>query len=201
MSMKNMGRFLRRERNCSPCSRRKMAWGEPVEVITMSARSQESYKSSGLMAQAVELLRQPRWRVHRCGWIQRWKRNRGPLNNRAASSLIFPAPTMKTVLPSSVPKIFLASSTATDAIETDDDPTAVSLRTRLADGEGTAEELVELSADGTGGTSGGIGFLNLAENLRLADYHRIQARATRNRWRTASFAAVFVEVRIEFRWD
>ena len=31
-----------------------------------------------------------------------------------------------------VPKIFLASSTATEAIETDDDPTAVSVRTRLA---------------------------------------------------------------------
>ena len=30
------------------------------------------------------------------------------------------------------PKIFLASSTATDAIETEDDPTAVSVRTRLA---------------------------------------------------------------------
>ena len=39
---------------------------------------------------------------------------------------------MKTVLPFSVPKIFLASSTATDAMETEDDPTAVSVRTRLA---------------------------------------------------------------------
>ena len=56
-------------------------------------------------------------------WAIRW---------RAASSLIFPAPTMKTFLPCSVPKIFLASSTATDATDTDDEPTAVSLRTRLA---------------------------------------------------------------------
>ena len=39
MSMKNIGRFLRRARNCSPCSRRKMAWGAPVDVMTMSARS------------------------------------------------------------------------------------------------------------------------------------------------------------------
>ena len=36
------------------------------------------------------------------------------------------------VFPSNVPKIFLASSTATDAMDTEDDPTAVSVRTRLA---------------------------------------------------------------------
>jgi len=40
MSMKNMGRFLRRLKNISPCSRLKMATGAPVEVITISARSQ-----------------------------------------------------------------------------------------------------------------------------------------------------------------
>src|SRR5436309_870095 len=39
ISMKNIGRFLRRARNCSPCSRRKIACGAPVEVITMSALS------------------------------------------------------------------------------------------------------------------------------------------------------------------
>ncbi len=45
----------------------------------------------------------------------------------------------------------------------------------FGDGEGAAEKLVELSADGADGAGGGIGFLNLAENLRLADYHGIKA--------------------------
>ena len=39
---------------------------------------------------------------------------------------------MKTFLPCRVPKIFFASSTATEAMETEDEPTAVSVRTRLA---------------------------------------------------------------------
>src|SRR5271157_174445 len=37
ISIKNMGRFLRRLRNFSPCSLRKIACGAPVELITMSA--------------------------------------------------------------------------------------------------------------------------------------------------------------------
>ena len=36
------GTVLRRLRNCSPCSWRKIACGAPVEVMTMSARSQVS---------------------------------------------------------------------------------------------------------------------------------------------------------------
>ena len=51
---------------------------------------------------------------------------------RAASSLILPAPTRYTLLPFRLPKIFSASSTATEATDTEDDPTAVSVRTRLA---------------------------------------------------------------------
>src|SRR5208283_4580775 len=37
ISIKNMGRFLRRLRNFSPCSLRKIACGAPVELITISA--------------------------------------------------------------------------------------------------------------------------------------------------------------------
>jgi len=41
----------------------------------------------------------------------------------------------------------------------------------LGYGEGAAEELVELSADGAYGTGRGVGFLDLAENLGFADHH------------------------------
>src|ERR1017187_9119527 len=43
ISIKNMGLLRRSAMSFSPCSRRKMKCGEPVEVITMSARSQVSY--------------------------------------------------------------------------------------------------------------------------------------------------------------
>jgi len=51
---------------------------------------------------------------------------------RAASSLIFPAPTSKTLLSASDPKIFCASSTATETMETEQVPIWVSLLTLLA---------------------------------------------------------------------
>ena len=50
----------------------------------------------------------------------------------AARSLIFPAPTSRMVLLASEPKILRASSAATDAMETDELPICVSVRTRLA---------------------------------------------------------------------
>src|ERR1017187_7119191 len=43
ISIKNMGLLRRSAMSFSPCSRRKMKCGEPVEVITMSARAQGAY--------------------------------------------------------------------------------------------------------------------------------------------------------------
>ena len=51
---------------------------------------------------------------------------------RAARSDILPAPTSRTVLPCRLPKILRARSTATDAMETEELPIWVSVRTRLA---------------------------------------------------------------------
>ncbi len=80
----------------------------------------------------VEFLRQPNSAIVSAVRYKDSTRQPCAIRCRAASSLIFPAPTMNTVFPSRLPKIFFASSTATDAIDTDEDPTAVSLRTRLA---------------------------------------------------------------------
>ena len=68
----------------------------------------------------------------------------------------------------------------------------------LGDGEGAAEELVELSANRTDGAGGGIGFLHLAENLRFADDHRIEARSYAEQVPHRIFFAKFVEMRVEF---
>ena len=42
--------------------------------------------------------------------------------------------------------------------------------------EGTAEELIELSANGTDGSCSRISFLHLTQDLRFAHHHRVQAR-------------------------
>ena len=42
-------------------------------------------------------------------------------------------------------------------------------------GKGAGEELIELRVDRAEGARGGVGFLDLTENLRLADHHGIQA--------------------------
>ena len=68
----------------------------------------------------------------------------------------------------------------------------------LGDGEGAAEELVELSANGAYGAGGGVGLFDLAENLGFADDHGIQARSHAEEMADGVFLAEFVEVRVEF---
>ena len=102
---------------------------------------------------------------------------------------------MKTAFPSNVPKIFFASSTATDAIRRRPDGGLAAHA--LGYGKGAAKELVELSANGADGAGRGIGFLDLAENLGFADYHRIQAGGYAKEVANRIFPAEFVEMRVE----
>ena len=45
----------------------------------------------------------------------------------------------------------------------------------FGDGKGAGQELIELRIDRAEGARGGVGFLDLSQNLRLADHHGIQA--------------------------
>ena len=67
----------------------------------------------------------------------------------------------------------------------------------LGYGKGAAKELVELSANGADGAGRGIGFLDLAENLGFADYHRIQAGGYAKEVANRIFPTEFVEMRVE----
>ena len=66
----------------------------------------------------------------------------------------------------------------------------------LGDGEGAAEKLVELSANGTYGARRGIGFLDLSENLGFADDHGIQARGHTEQVPDCVFLAELVEMSV-----
>ena len=55
-----------------------------------------------------------------------------------------------------------------------------------------------MSADRADGAGGGVGFLDLAENLGFADNHRIQARGHAEEVADRVFLAEFVEMRVEF---
>jgi hypothetical protein len=75
----------------------------------------------------------------------------------------------------------------------------VSLRTRFATGERLVEAAVEDLPRRAGGGGRGVLLLHLAEDLRLADDHRVEARRDAERVRTASAADVRVEVGAERR--
>ena len=68
----------------------------------------------------------------------------------------------------------------------------------LGDGKGAAEKLIELSANRADRARGRVGFFYLAENLRFADDHRIQARGHAEEMPDRVFLAKFVQVGIQF---
>src|SRR5579862_2187696 len=68
----------------------------------------------------------------------------------------------------------------------------------LGDGEGATEQLVELSADCAYSARRGISFLDLPENLRFPDDHRIQAGGHAEEMPDRLFLAKLVEMRVEF---
>ena len=67
----------------------------------------------------------------------------------------------------------------------------------LGDGKGAGEQLIELRAHGADRAGGGIGFLDLAENLRLADDHRVEAGGDAEDVADRFIFAKFVEMTFE----
>ncbi len=94
---------------------------------------------------------------------------------RAASSLILPAPTRNTVRPWSEPKILRARSTATEAMETEFEPISVSVRTFLAAAKALCSRCSSWPPTVPAAAGHGEGLFHLAENLRLAYHHGVQA--------------------------
>ena len=64
-------------------------------------------------------------------------------------------------------------------------------------GKGALQQVLELAGDGPGGARHGKGLLDLAENLRLADDHGIEAGGHAEEMADGFLLAVFVEVRRE----
>ena len=94
---------------------------------------------------------------------------------RAASSLILPAPTSSTCRSRSSPKIFRASSTATEETETALLADA-GLRARpLGRGHRAVAQRVQDRPQRSRPLRQLVGLLHLAQDLRLADHHRVEA--------------------------
>ena len=64
-------------------------------------------------------------------------------------------------------------------------------------GKGSLEQVLELAGNGSGGARDGEGLFDLAENLRLADDHRVEARGHAEEMADGLFVAVLVEVGCE----
>ena len=131
MSIRKSGRPRRAACAASTSSRRITIPGAPVPLMTMSARASSARSASRGAARppsaaascsAFSNVRPPRTDA------------RAPSRTiwRAATSLIFPAPTRSTDRSRSSPKILRASSTATCETETAFLPMAVSVRARFA---------------------------------------------------------------------
>ncbi len=67
----------------------------------------------------------------------------------------------------------------------------------LGRGEGALEKVFKLAADGARGASDGEGFLDLAENLRFADDHRVQAGGDTKEMADGVLVAMLIDVRGE----
>ena len=93
---------------------------------------------------------------------------------RAASSDIFLRRRAGRSCLASEPKILRARSTATEAMETELEPIWVSVRTFLATVKARWRRDVERGGDGADLAGDGVGLLDLAEDLRLADDHGVE---------------------------
>ena len=67
----------------------------------------------------------------------------------------------------------------------------------LGDGKGAGQQQIQLRVDGAHRPRGRIGFLHLAQNLRFADHHGVQAGGHAKQVADGILLAVFVEVGIE----
>ena len=68
----------------------------------------------------------------------------------------------------------------------------------LGYGESAGQQQIQLRVHRAYGARRRIGFLHLAENLRLADHHRIEARGDAEKMTNGFALAIFIKVRLEF---
>ena len=103
-------------------------------------------------------------------------------------------------MPCSVPKIFRARSTATEAIETELEPICVSERTFLATVKARLDQLFERTRNSAHLTGDCVGLLHLPKNLRLAHHHRVQRAGHTEQVAHGLALAILVEVWRDCRW-
>ena len=82
-------------------------------------------------------------------------------------------------------------------METEFEPMSVSVRTRLAAAKARLQQVLELAGDCSGGARRGEGFFDLAENLRLADDHGVEAGGDAEEMTNSLLIAMLVDVRRE----
>ena len=98
--------------------------------------------------------------------------------------------------PCSEPKILRASSTATEAIETELEP--ISFRTDvLGRRKGTLQQMFQLPGDGSRCARDGEGLFHLAKNLRLANNHGVETCGDAEEMPDRVLVALLIDVRRE----
>ena len=118
---------------------------------------------------------------------------------RADRSPILPAPTTSTRRPVRSPKICAARSTAAEAIDAELLATSVSVRTRLASANARGTRALQHRPERAGVERDGVRLLDLPEDLRLADDHRVERRGDAEQVAQRLVAVERVEVRAQAR--
>ena len=90
-----------------------------------------------------------------------------------------------------------AIATAADATETALAPILVSVRTRLATENARLEQPVQHRSGRAGFLRDAVGVLQLAEDLRLAEHHRIEAGRDRERVRDGLVLDVVIQAVVQ----
>ena len=80
-------------------------------------------------------------------------------------------------------------------METELEPMPVSVRDLLGRGEGGLQQMLQLAGDGARGARDGEGLLHLAENLRLAHDHGVQAGGHAEEMAHGLLVVMLVDVR------
>ena len=196
MSMKKIGRPRRAVHGAldllggddEPC--------EPVEATTTSARASSASTSSRPTARPVESPRE------RLGAFRRAVGDDDLADTardevRRGQVAVFPAPRSRIRRPARSSKTRSASWAAADETEAGFSPMAVSVRTRLPDPQGLAEEAVEGRPGRVGLARGLVGLPHLAEDLRFPGHHRVEAGRDPEEVQRCRFVANRVERRRE----
>ena len=173
--MMNSGRLRRGRMTASMCAFVRMGAPAPVAVMTMSlAPSTASISSHGAaLAPPIASAVRAACAIVRLTMVTCCT----PCDFMccAVSLPISPAPMTSTLRPLRSPKILRASATAAKLTETAPDAESGFGADALAGGERRVEQPVEHRADRLRAGGERVRFLDLAENLRLADDQRIEA--------------------------